>query len=181
MAGDNKTLGMFRLDGIPPAMKGMPQIEVTFDIDANGIVNVSAKDKATGKEQKITITNSSNLSEQDIDKMVKEAEIKNNANSFISSAERLTKDFEGKISEEDLKKLNEQKDALQKALDENKSSDELKKLSEELQQTMFSISQKAYEAVQKEGGDANSEANSAGAASEDKKDDDVIDAEYTKE
>ena len=194
MATDNKSLGMFRLEGIAPAMRGVPQIEVTFDIDANGIVNVSAKDKATGKEQKITITNSSNLSEQDIDKMVKEAEanatadkkkkeeaeIKNNANSFISSAERLTKDFEGKISEEDLKKLNEQKEALQKALDENKSSDELKKMSEELQQTMFSISQKAYEAVQKEGGDANSEANSQGAA-EDKKDDDVIDAEYTKE
>ena len=92
----------------------------------------------------------------------------------------LTKDFEGKISEDDLKKLNEQKDALQKALDENKPSDELKKMSEELQQTMFSISQKAYEAVQKEGGEANSEANSQGAA-EDKKDDDVIDAEYTKE
>ena len=195
MATDNKSLGMFRLEGIAPAMRGVPQIEVTFDIDANGIVNVSAKDKATGKEQKITITNSSNLSEQDIDKMVKEAEanasedkkkkeeaeIKNNANSFISSAERLTKDFEGKISEEDLKKLNEQKDALQKALDENKSADELKKMSEELQQTMFSISQKAYEAVQKEGGDANSEANSQGAATEDKKDDDVIDAEYTKE
>jgi len=195
MATDNKSLGMFRLEGIAPAMRGVPQIEVTFDIDANGIVNVSAKDKATGKEQKITITNSSNLSEQDIDKMVKEAEanatedkkkkeeaeIKNNANSFISSAERLTKDFEGKIAEDDLKKLNEQKEALQKALDENKSADELKKMSEELQQTMFSISQKAYEAVQKEGGNANSEANSAGAASEDKKDDDVIDAEYTKE
>ncbi len=195
MASDNKSLGMFRLEGIAPAMRGVPQIEVTFDIDANGIVNVSAKDKATGKEQKITITNSSNLSEQDIDKMVKEAEanasedkkkkeeaeIKNNANSFISSAERLTKDFEGKISEEDLKKLNEQKDALQKALDENKPSDELKKMSEELQQTMFSISQKAYEAVQKEG--ASQEANSEGSASsaEDKKDDDVIDAEYTKE
>ena len=195
MATDNKSLGMFRLEGIAPAMRGVPQIEVTFDIDANGIVNVSAKDKATGKEQKITITNSSNLSEQDIDKMVKEAEanatadkkkkeeaeIKNNANSFISSAERLTKDFEGKISQDDLKKLNEQKDALQKALDENKSADELKKMSEELQQTMFSISQKAYEAVQKEGGDANSEANSQSSSTEDKKDDDVIDAEYTKE
>ena len=195
MASDNKSLGMFRLEGIAPAMRGVPQIEVTFDIDANGIVNVSAKDKATRKEQKITITNSSNLSEQAIDKMVKEAEanasedrkkkeeaeIKNNANSFISSAERLTKDFEGKISEDDLKKLNEQKDALQKALDENKSSDELKKMSEELQQTMFSISQKAYEAVQKEGGDANSEANSQSSTTEDKKDDDVIDAEYTKE
>ena len=195
MASDNKSLGMFRLEGIAPAMRGVPQIEVTFDIDANGIVNVSAKDKATNKEQKITITNSSNLSEQEIDKMVKEAEanasedkkkkeeaeIKNNANSLISSSERIVKDFEGKISEEDVKKLTEHREALQKALDENKSSDELKKLSEELQQTMFAISQKAYEAVQKEGGDAQSEANSQGAASEDKKDDDVIDAEFTKE
>ena len=195
MASDNKSLGMFRLEGIAPAMRGVPQIEVTFDIDANGIVNVSAKDKATNKEQKITITNSSNLSEQDIDKMVKEAEanasedkkkkeeaeMKNNANSLISSSERIVKDFEGKISEEDVKKLTEHREALQKALDENKSSDELKKLSEELQQTMFAISQKAYEAVQKEGGDAQSEANSQGAASEDKKDDDVIDAEFTKE
>ena len=195
MASDNKSLGMFRLEGIAPAMRGVPQIEVTFDIDANGIVNVSAKDKATNKEQKITITNSSNLSEQDIDKMVKEAEanasedkkkkeeaeIKNNANSLISSSERIVKDFEGKISEEDVKKLTEHREALQKALDENKSSDELKKLSEELQQTVFAISQKAYEAVQKEGGDAQSEANSQGAASEDKKDDDVIDAEFTKE
>ena len=195
MASDNKSLGMFRLEGIAPAMRGVPQIEVTFDIDANGIVNVSAKDKATNKEQKITITNSSNLSEADIDKMVKEAEanasedkkkkeeaeIKNNANSLISSSERIVKDFEGKISEEDVKKLTEHREALQKALDENKSSDELKKLSEELQQTMFAISQKAYEAVQKEGGDAQSEANSQGAASEAKTDDDVIDAEFTKE
>ena len=195
MASDNKSLGMFRLEGIAPAMRGVPQIEVTFDIDANGIVNVSAKDKATNKEQKITITNSSNLSEQDIDKMVKEAEanasedkkkkeeaeIKNNANSLITSSERIVKDFEGKISEDDVKKLTEHREALQKALDENKPSDELKKLSEELQQTMFAISQKAYEAVQKEGGSA--DANSAGNenASSDKKDDDVIDAEFTKE
>ena len=195
MASDNKSLGMFRLEGIAPAMRGVPQIEVTFDIDANGIVNVSAKDKATNKEQKITITNSSNLSEQDIDKMVKEAEanasedkkkkeeaeVKNNANSLITSSERIVKDFEGKISDEDVKKLTEHREALQKALDENKPSDELKKLSEELQQTMFAISQKAYEAVQKEGGSA--DANSAGNenASSDKKDDDVIDAEFTKE
>lgn len=140
MAKDNKSLGMFRLDGIPPAMRGLPQIEVTFDIDANGIVNVSAKDKATNKEQKITITNSSNLSEADIDKMVKEAEanaaedkkkkeeaeIKNNAASLIGSADRIVKDFEGKIDAADKSKLDEQKAALQKALDENKPSDELK-------------------------------------------------------
>ncbi len=198
MAKDNKSLGMFRLEGIAPAMRGIPQIEVTFDIDANGIVNVSAKDKATGKEQKITITNSSNLSEADIDKMVKEAEanaaedkkrkeeaeIKNNASSLISSAERVMKDFEGKIDAADKSKLEEQKAALQKAIDENKPVDELKKLSEELQQTMFGISQKAYEAVQKEDASAqsaNSENASSNNSSSNNNDDDVIDAEYTKE
>ncbi len=197
MARDNKSLGMFRLEGIAPAMRGIPQIEVTFDIDANGIVNVSAKDKATGKEQKITITNSSNLSEADIDKMVKEAEanaaedkkkkeeaeVKNNASSLIASAERVMKDFEGKIDAADKSKLEEQKNALQKAIDENKSTDELKKMSEELQQTMFGISQKAYEAVQKEGEaaqSANSE-NASSNSSSNNNDDDVIDAEYTKE
>lgn len=198
MAKDNKSLGMFRLDGIPPAMRGMPQIEVSFDIDANGIVNVSAKDKATNKEQKITITNSSNLSENDIDKMVKEAEAhsaedkakkeeaetRNNASSLIGSAERIVKDFEGKIDETDSSKLNEQKEALQKALDENKSLDEIKKLSEELQQTMFAISQKAYEQVQKEGEATQAEGSAEGTTSEStgsSSDEDVIDAEYTKE
>lgn len=198
MARDNKSLGMFRLEGIAPAMRGIPQIEVTFDIDANGIVNVSAKDKATNKEQKITITNSSNLSEQDIDKMVKEAEanaaedkkkkeeaeVKNNAASLIGSADRVMKDFEGKIDEADKTKLEEQKAALQKAIDENKATDELKKLSEELQQTMFGISQKAYEAVQKDAANAqsaNSENASSNESSNNNNDDDVIDAEYTKE
>ena len=195
MARDNKSLGMFKLDGIAPAMRGIPQIEVTFDIDANGIVNVSAKDKATNKEQKITITNSSNLSEQDIDKMVKEAEanaqedkkkkeeaeIKNNATSLIGSADRVIKDFEGKIDAADKSKLDEQKAALQKALDENKPTEELKKLSDELQQTMFSISQKAYEAVQKEEQSTASSENASSSTEDKKNDDDVIDAEYTKE
>lgn len=198
MAKDNKSLGMFRLDGIPPAMRGLPQIEVTFDIDANGIVNVSAKDKATNKEQKITITNSSNLSETDIEQMVKdaeahstedkakkeEAETRNNASSLIGSAERITKDFEGKIEASEEAKLNEQKETLQKALDENKSVEEIKKLSEELQQTMFAISQKAYEQVQKEGeaeGASSEGASSESASSSSTSEDDVIDAEYTKE
>lgn len=199
MAKDNKSLGMFRLDGIPPAMRGLPQIEVTFDIDANGIVNVSAKDKATNKEQKITITNSSNLSEDDIDKMVKEAEAnaaddkakkeeaetRNNASSLIGSADRIVKDFEGKIDEADKSKLDEQKEALQKALDENKSTEEVKKLSEELQQTMFAISQKAYEQVQKEGESSQSSSSESASSQEEEtkssSDDDVIDAEYTKE
>ncbi len=197
MAGDNKSLGMFRLDGIPPAMKGMPQIEVTFDIDSNGIVNVTAKDKATNKEQKITITNSSNLSESDIDRMVKEAEsnaesdkkkkeeaeVKNNAQSLVGAAERIVKDFEGKISDTDKTKLDEQREALKKALDENKSIDELKKLSEDLQQTMYAISQAAYAQVQQESqnGEATGNAQDNTSSNNDKKDDDVIDAEYTKE
>lgn len=197
MARDNKSLGMFRLDGIPPAMKGMPQIEVTFDIDANGIVNVTAKDKATNKEQKITITNSSNLSESDIDKMVKEAEAnatedkkkkeeaetKNNAESMISAADRIVKDFEGKISDSDKTKLEEQKTALRKALDENKAHEEIKKLSEDLQQTMYAISQAAYAQVQKEGQDAQNADGAENSSSEQNSssNDDVIDAEYTKE
>ncbi len=196
MAGDNKSLGMFRLDGIPPAMKGMPQIEVTFDIDANGIVNVTAKDKATNKEQKITITNSSNLSDSDIDRMVKEAqmnseadkkkkeeaEVKNNAQSLISAADRIVKDFEGKISDSDKSKLEEQKEALKKALEENKSNEDLKKLSQDLQQTMYAISQAAYQQVQQETAQGEAQGNAGeSTTSEDKKDDDVIDAEYTKE
>jgi len=194
MARDNKSLGMFRLDGIPPAMKGMPQIEVTFDIDANGIVNVTAKDKATNKEQKITITNSSNLSEADIDKMVKEAEmnaeedkkkkeeaeIKNNAQSLVTAADKIEKDFEGKISDADKTKLNEQKDALKKAIEENKSADELKKLNDELQQTIYAISQAAYEAVQKEEAQKQ-QGNTEGQSEQKPNDDDVIDAEFTKE
>ena len=178
MAKDNKSLGMFRLDGIPPAMRGVPQIEVTFDIDANGIVNVSAKDKATNKEQKITITNSSNLSEADIDKMVKEAElnaqedkakkeeaeIKNNANSIITSVDRLIKDFEGKISDDDKKKLEDEKKAVEEALNTNKPADEIKKLSEQLQQTMFAISQAAYQSVQNEEQANNTQTNTGEAS-----------------
>ena len=113
-----------------------------------------------------------------------EAEVKNNAASLIGSADRVMKDFEGKIDEADKTKLEEQKAALQKAIDENKATDELKKLSEELQQTMFGISQKAYEAVQKDGANAqsaNSENASSNESSNNNNDDDVIDAEYTKE
>ena len=114
------------------------------------------------------------------DKKKKEdAEIKNNASGLIGSADRIVKDFEGKIDPADEAKLKEQKEALQKAIDENKSTDELKKLSDDLQQTMFSISQKAYEAVQKEGDAAQS--SSANSETSSKSDDDVIDAEYVKE
>jgi len=192
MAKDNKSLGMFRLDGLPPAMRGIPQVEVTFDIDANGIVNVSAKDKATNKEQKITITNTSNLSESEVDKMVKDAEanseedkkrkeeieVKNSASSLVSAAERVLKDFEGKMSEDDKKKLEEQKDELKKAIDENADVERLKPLSETLQQTMFAISSAAYQQAAPEGA---AEGQSEGPAPEGNNDDDVIDAEYTKQ
>lgn len=192
MSKDNKSLGMFRLDGIPPAMRGIPQIEVTFDIDANGIVNVSAKDKATNKEQKITITNSSNLSEQDIDRMVKEAEanaeedrkhkeeveIKNNAASLVNSADRLLKDFEGKISDSDKTKLEQEKAALQKALDENKPGSEIKTLADQFQQTIFAISQAAYQqTAEQPQADANASGQSADNQNSSGADDDVIDAE----
>ncbi len=192
MAKDNKSLGMFRLDGIPPSMRGIPQIEVTFDIDANGIVNVSAKDKATNATQKITITNTSNLDEKEIDRMVKEAEVnaeqdkkhkeevetRNNAMSLVNSADRLLKDFEGKISESDKKKLEEEKAALQKALDENKSGSEIKTLADQFQQTIFSISQAAYQQASEQ---PQPQAESSTDSGEDKPDDDVIDAEFTKQ
>ena len=195
MARDNKSLGMFRLDGLPPAMRGMPQIEVTFDIDANGIVNVSAKDKATNKEQKITITNSSNLSESDIDKMVKEAEmnadedkrkkeeaeIRNNASSVITASERIVKDFEGKISEGDKSKLETNRKNLEEALNTNKPADEIKKLTEELQQVMYAISEAAYKSVQPEAATTENSSEAQSQANNDKKDDDIIDAEYEKE
>ena len=198
MARDNKSLGMFRLDGIPAAPRGIPQIEVTFDIDANGIVNVSAKDRGTNKEQRITITNTSNLSEADIDRMVKdaeahaeedkkhkeEAETRNTASSMVSAAERLVKDLDGKMSDDDKKKLDEQREELKKAIDENKPLEEIKSLSDKLQETMYAISSAAYQQAQ---GTADATQNNAGGeapqgeANTSSNDEDVIDAEYTKQ
>ncbi len=194
MAKDNKSLGMFRLDGIPPAPRGLPQVEVTFDIDANGIVNVSAKDKATNKEQKITITGTSNLNKDDIDKMVKEAElnseedrkkkeeveIRNNANSLVNSAERLIKDFEGKMSDADKSKLEEQKKDLENALKENETAERVKSLSEQIQQTMFSISSAAYQQAGASQTQESSSSESQESTSSGPSDEDVIDAEYSK-
>ncbi len=195
MSKDNKSLGMFRLDGIPPAPRGLPQIEVSFDIDANGIVNVSAKDKATNKEQKITITNTSNLSEGEIDKMVKEAEshaeedkqkkeeveIRNNANSMIHASERLLKDLADKISEEDKNKLTSQKDELDKVLKEEAEIDRIKTLSDELQQTMFTISSAAYQQTSAEGQPEEPTASEeTGEQEPSSSEEDVIDAEYSK-
>ncbi|MDD3014124.1 MAG: molecular chaperone DnaK [Candidatus Gastranaerophilales bacterium] len=194
MSRDNKSLGMFRLDGIPPAPRGLPQVEVTFDIDANGIVNVSAKDKATNKEQKITITGTSNLNKDDIEKMVRDAEshseedkkrkdeveIRNNANSLVHAAERLVKDLEGKISDTDKTKLEEQRVELEKALNDNADVDKVKTLSEEIQQTMFAISSAAYQQADAAAGSDQTQ-DTDGSEETKPADDDVIDAEYSKQ
>ena len=196
MGKDNKSLGMFRLDGIPPAPRGLPQVEVTFDIDANGIVNVSAKDKATNKEQKITITNTSNLNKDEVDKMVRDAEahaeedktrkeeveVRNNANSLVHAADRLVKDLEGKISEENKTKLKEQRDELEKELAvETTPLEQIKTLQDKLQETIFAISSAAYQAAEAEGKTEEAGGGTTADSGEKKgPDEDVIDAEFTK-
>ena len=185
MAKDNVTLGRFTLDGIAPARRGVPQIEVTFDIDANGIVNVSAKDLGTGKEQHITITSSTNLNEEEIEKKVKEAEMyaqedakkkdlieaKNNADSIIYQSENTLKDVEGKISDADKTKI---EDAI-KALKDVKDGEDLeaiKSKTEELTQAFYAISEEIY----KQQGQAG-QADQTGTTDA-KQDDDVVDADY---
>ena len=157
MAADNVTLGRFQLDGIAPARRGIPQIEVTFDIDANGIVNVSAKDLGTGKEQHITITSSSNLTDQEIEEKVKEAEmyaeedskkkesieVKNNADSMIYQAENTLKEVEGKIGDDDKKKVEDAVAALKEVKDSD-DIDAIKAKTEELTQAFYAISEKLY-------------------------------------
>jgi len=183
-ARDNITLGRFILDGIPPAPRGVPQIEVTFDIDANGIVNVSAKDLGTGKEQKITITSSTNLSEEEIQEKIKEAEryaeedkkrkqeveIRNNADTMIYQTEKTLRELKDKISDSERNKIQEKIDQLRKAL-EGSNVDEIKAKTEELSQEFYSISQKLYQQA--------SQGTQTGSASNDAKgNDDVVDADY---
>lgn len=157
MARDNKTIGRFRLDGIPPAPRGVPQIEVTFDIDANGIVNVSARDTATGKEQKITITATSHLSDEEIERMVNEAkehaeedkkkralvDVKNNADSLVYSTEKLIKEVGSKVPEDMKKNIEEQVRFLRKSM-ESENTDEIKKETEKLQNLQNELSQRLY-------------------------------------
>lgn len=189
MAADNTTLGRFQLEGIAPAPRGIPQIEVTFDIDANGIVNVSAKDLGTGKEQKITITASSNLSKEDIDKKVKEAEefaqqdkkkkenieVKNNADQMIYQTEKLMKDLEGKISDDEKKDIEAKLADLKKA-SEGSDYDDMKKKTEDLTQAFYKVSEKLY----KQNAQAGAAGPQAGAqgSEEHKGDDDVVDGDY---
>ena len=157
MATDNKTLGRFQLTGIPPAPRGVPQIEVTFDIDANGIVNVSAKDQSTGNTQNVAITSSSNLSEADIEKAVREAEehaeedkkrkneieIKNNAESLVYSSEKTLMDLGDKLSAEEKDKIQVEIDNTKKTLEGN-DVDAIKEASEKLQQAFYAVSEKLY-------------------------------------
>lgn len=189
MAADNTTLGRFQLEGIAPAPRGIPQIEVTFDIDANGIVNVSAKDLGTGKEQKITITASSNLSKDNIDKKVKEAEefaqqdkkkkenieVKNNADQMVYQTEKLMKDLEGKISDDEKKDIEAKLTDLKKA-SEGSDYDDMKKKTEDLTQAFYKVSEQLYK-QSAEAGAAGAEAGAQGSE-EHKGDDDVVDGDY---
>jgi len=163
MASDNRTLGKFILDGIPPAPRGVPQIEVTFDIDANGILNAKAKDKATGKEQKITITDSSALSKEEVEKMKKEAEahsaedrkkkelieVRNQADTLIFSTEKALKEAGDKVKPEDKKEVDQKLEALKKVKDSNEI-EPLKKASDELSQVIQKIGAQLYQKVQEE-------------------------------
>ena len=178
-AHDNTTLGRFQLTGIPAAPRGVPQIEVTFDIDANGIVNVSAKDLGSGNEQKITITASTKISEDEINKKVREAEqyaqedkkkkeiveTKNNAESLIYQTEKTLKDLEGKISEEEKSSINAKIEDLKSALTTDNVED-IKAKNDALTQEFYKISEKLYQ-----------NANPQGQGAEQKKDD-VVDADY---
>ena len=182
MAQDNITLGRFQLDGIAPARRGVPQIEVTFDIDANGIVNVTAKDLGTGKEQHITITSSTNMTDEEIDKKVKEAEMyaqedskkkdlieaKNNADSMIYQSEQTLKDVEGKISADDKASIEKAVEEL-KAVKDGEDLEEIKAKTENLTQAFYKISEELYKAQAQA---------QQGAEGEAQHDEDVVDADY---
>lgn len=201
MAAGNKTLGRFELSDIPPAPRGVPRIEVSFDIDANGIVHVSAKDLGTGKEQKITIQSDSGMSKEDIDRMVKEAQAheaedkkmkesvdaKNQGESLVYQAEKTIKDLGDKADKAQVEKVQQAADKLREAL-KGTDTDAIKKATEELQAPLYEMSAAAYQQAQAAGGaagaqpgaDAGAGANaSAGAAESGSKEEDVVDAEFT--
>jgi len=193
MAAGNKTLGRFVLSDIPPAPRGVPQIEVTFDIDANGIVNVSAKDKGTGREQKITIQSSSGMSKEDIDRMVKEAaaheaedkaqreaaDTKNKAEQTVYQAEKTCKDFEGKVDENLIKDVRTAADSLRNDLN-SADAETLKRKTEEVLQALYKVTSAAYQnnstAQQSE---PNADFTQQQQSESSKNDDGTIDAEYT--
>lgn len=181
-ARDNKSLGTFRLDGIPPAPRGVPQIEVTFDIDANGILNVTAKDKASGKAQSITISGSSTLSKEEVERMVREAEMnaaadrerrekvdmKNQADSLAYQAERQIKDLGDKLPAADKNKIEALVKDLREAINQE-NWDRIKTLSNDLQQTLHTVNTNLY---QQAGSSTSTEPRSSS-------DGDVIDADFS--
>ena len=185
MAADNKTLGNFQLTGIAPARRGIPQIEVTFDIDVNGIVHVSALDKGTNKKQEITITGSSGLSDEEIDKMVKEAEenkeaddkrkeeieLKNKAESFIAQIDQTLETENANVTEDQKKQVKDLRDELQKAIDEN-DYDKLRTKLDELEKAAQAMSEAMYQQQAQQQANANA---GAGAANNN---DDVVDADF---
>ena len=192
MASDNKTLGNFQLNNIPPAPRGVPQIEVTFDIDANGIVNVKAKDLGTNKEQSITITATNTLTDEEIDKMMKEAEAhkeednkkkeaadtKNEAEQVIFMTEKALKDLGDKVSEKDKKEAEELMEKTKKSL-EGEDLEEIKKNKDELLKKANELATKVYEEVAKQNKGTEESSETKEETHETKKDDDVVDAEYT--
>lgn len=195
MAGGNKTLGRFELVGIPPAPRGVPQIEVTFDIDANGIVHVSAKDLGTGKEQSIEITASSGLSQEEVDKAIKEAELhaeddikkkelaeaRNSADALLYSTEKSIKDLGDKVDSATKANVETAAESLKKAL-EGSDTEEIKRKSEELTQASHKLAEAMYQQASQEGG-PQAGADGAGAQGADQApgagaDDDVVDADF---
>lgn len=190
MAAGNKTLGRFELSDIPPAPRGVPRIEVSFDIDANGIVHVSAKDLGTGKEQKITITSDSGMSKDDIERMVKEAEVhaaedkqrkeevetRNNADSLVYQAEKTIKDLGDKADKTQVASVEAAAEKVKEAL-KGTDIEAIKKATEELQKPLYEMSAAAYQAAEGAGAAPGAEAGAA-AEGHSKKDDDVVDAEY---
>ena len=187
LAAHNKTLGRFQLTGIAPAPRGVPQIEVTFDIDANGIVHVSAKDLGTGNKQDVTITASTNLSDEDIDKAVKEAEqyaeqdkkekekieIRNNADTAVYTTEKSMNDLKDKLSDDDKKAIQDKIDAVKEAL-KGEDNDNIKNATEELSKTSYDIFGKIYSQAQQE----QQAQQAAGGAQTSANDDNVVDADY---
>ena len=186
MAADNKTLGRFQLTDINPAPRGIPQIEVTFDIDKNGIVNVSAKDKGTGKEQAITIQSNSGLTDEEIDRMMKDAEahaeedekrkeeadLKNEVDQLIHQTEKTTKDVEGKVDQPEIDKANSLKDELKAAREANNTED-MKKKKDELMEVLQQLTMKLYQANQ-----AEQQAASGQASDNKKKDDGTVEGDF---
>ena len=195
MAANNKTLGRFELVGIPPAPRGVPQIEVTFDIDANGIVSVAAKDMATGKEQSIKITASSGLSQEEIDAAIKEAEMhadddkkkkdlveaRNQADTLIYSTEKSLKDLGDKIDQGTQDEIKAAIEPLRKAM-EGDDAEEIKRLSEALTQASHKLAEAMYQQASQDGTQGPGAGPEAGPGAQQQNtappDDDVVDADF---